>query len=564
MKFSEYKFERPNIDEIKVEFNQYIDEFNNAQSAKAQGEVIKKINGLREKVETAFSLASTRYSIDTSDKFYEEANDLVDQIAPIYSGLINNYYKALLNSKFKDELAKEWGSNIFKIAEVSLKSFDEKIIEDLQTENKLSSQYTKLLASAKIKFRGKVHTLAQLGKYMRSENRRTRRAASEAYFKFFADNMEKIDKIYDDMVHVRDTMAKKLGYKNFVELGYLRLGRTDYDASMVKNYREQISKDLVPVSQELFARQIKRIGVKNPEYYDYNLQFTSGNATPKGNKDWMIERAKTMYDELSPETSTFFRFMTDRELLDLEAKPHKAGGGYCTYFSAYKSPFIFANFNGTAGDVEVLTHEVGHAFQAYCSRDYKLPEYISPTLEACEIHSMSMEFFTWPWMDKFFLEDVDKFKFSHLSGAITFIPYGVSVDEFQHFVYENPDATPEQRRLKWREIERKYLPHLEYENNEFLQNGGYWMRQGHIFSVPFYYIDYTLAQVIAFQFFNEMHVDRKAAWEKYVTLCKLGGSQSFVSLLKECDLNLPFNDGTVKKAVEPLSAFLNSIDDTKL
>ena len=564
MKFSEFEYVRLDIDQIEVEFKALLNEFKEANSGEKQSELIKKINEIREKVETAFSLANVRYTINTSDKFYDEENNYIDEISPRYSALVNDFYRLLVSSPFIADLKKIWGEHLFNIAEVSLKSFDDKIIEDLVEENKLSSKYTKLIASARVKFRGKTMNLSQVGKYMRDTNRRTRAAASKAYYKFFADNMETIDKIYDDMVKVRDRMAKKLGYKNYVELGYYRLGRVDYNAEMVANYRKQIHEELVPLAQDLFKRQIKRTGIKNPHFYDYNLEFTSGNPTPKGNKDWMIENAKVMYDELSSETSKFFHYMSDTELLDLETKPNKASGGYCTYFATYKAPFIFANFNGTSGDVEVLTHEVGHAFQVYCSKDIEVPEYISPTLEACEIHSMSMEFFTWPWMEKFFKEDVNKFKYSHLTGAIKFVPYGASVDEFQHFVYENPDVTPAQRRQKWREIEKKYQPHLSTYNNDFLENGGFWMRQGHIFGSPFYYIDYTLAQVLAFEFFNEMHEDREKAWDKYVKLCTLGGSMSFTSLLKEVDLPLPFDDGAIRKIVEPIKKYLKNIDDSKL
>src|SRR5690554_5695718 len=152
-----------------------------------------------------------------------------------------------------------------------------------------------------------------------------------------------------------------------------------------------------------------------------------------------------MYDALSPETSKFFRFMVDKELMDLDSRANKEGGGYCTYIPDHQAPFIFANFNGTSGDVDVLTHEAGHTFQVYSSR-HLIPEYRWPTMESAEIHSMSMEFLAWPWIDKFFKEDTNKYKFDHLSGAIEFLPYGVLVDEFQHEVYENPKLSPKERR----------------------------------------------------------------------------------------------------------------------
>ena len=443
-----------------------------------------------------------------------------------------------------------------------LQTFSEEIIDDLIRENKLVTEYDKLVASAKLNFEGEIRNLSQMRPFMESKDRDIRKKASETMIGFFQENEKEFDRIYDELVKVRDKMARTLGFSDYVEMGYKRLSRSDYDSNMVANYRKQVYEDLVPVVAELKDRQRKRLGLKELKHYDEPLEYLTGNAIPKGNPDWIIDNGKKMYGELSKETDEFFSFMVERELLDLVSKKGKMAGGYCTIIPDYKSPFIFSNFNGTSGDVDVLTHEAGHAFQSYMSMGFELPEYGFPTLEACEIHSMSMEFITWPWMELFFKEEVDKYKFSHLVGAINFIPYGVTVDEFQHFVYENPTATPDERKAKWREIEKKYLPFRDYEDNEFLNNGGYWFRQGHIFSSPFYYIDYTLAQVCAFQFWIKTMQDREKAWDDYLRLCKAGGSLSFLKLVELANLDNPFVDGTIKRVVKPLKEWLDNIDDS--
>jgi len=278
----------------------------------------------------------------------------------------------------------------------------------------------------------------------------------------------------------------------------------------------------------------------------------------------MVNHASTMYSELSDETKKFFDFMTERKLLDLDSKPGKRAGGYCTYIPDYSSPFIFANFNGTSDDVDVLTHEAGHAFQNFSSRGFKVPEYIWPTYEACEIHSMSMEFITWPWMKLFFEEDEIKYKFGHLSAGVLFIPYGVTVDEFQHYVYANPSATPTDRKSKWREIEKKYLPTKDYEDNEFLEKGGYWFRQGHIFNDPFYYIDYTLAQICAYQFWIRFNENKTEAWKDYYNLCTVGGSIPFLELVDYAKLKSPFKEETFDYIAGPIKKWLDNIDDGKM
>jgi M3 family oligoendopeptidase len=433
-------------------------------------------------------------------------------------------------------------------------------MDDLQKENQLRTEYTKLLASAKIDFEGEERNLSGLNPFMESTDRVIRKKANEAKWKFFEDNQEQFDKNYDDLVKLRDKMAKKLGYKNFVEMGYARMGRTDYDAEMVSSFRKQVLDYIVPVTLKLKQKQKERLDLDSFKYYDQPIDFKDGNAKPHGQPEWIVGCAKKMYEELSPETGEFFNFMVENEMMDLVTKKGKDTGGYCTFIEKYKSPFIFSNFNGTAGDIEVLTHEAGHAFQAFRSRNFDIPEYYFPTSEACEIHSMSMEYLTWPWMDCFFKEETDKFKYSHLKGSLIFLPYGVSVDEYQHFVYENPNATPQERNNQWLAIEKKYLPYIDYDDNDFLKKGGRWQQQRHIYLSPFYYIDYCLAQICAFQFWKKSHENRENALSDYVRLCNAGGSQSFLDLVELANLVSPFKEGSIKPIVNEIENWLDNVE----
>lgn len=564
MKFSEFSYQRPNMEQIKVEFSMLLDAFKASKSASEQIAIVTDINKIRNHIESMSVLVQVRHTINTEDPFYDAENNFIDEAMPLYVEMGDQYYRALNESPFKEELRKVFGDHLFNIIDVKLKTFHPDILDDLKQENILNSKYTKLRTSAKIMFEGEERNLAQMVPFYESTNRETRKAAQIAATKFFEENEAAFDELYHEMVQVRNRIAKKLGYENFVPVGYMRLSRTDYDHHKVATYRKQVLEDLVPLTMDLRKRQMNRLGLDSLKYYDEQIAFTSGNATPKGDSTWILENGKKMYEELSKETGEFINFMLDNELLDLEAKKGKAGGGYCTYVSEYRSPFIFSNFNGTSGDIDVLTHEAGHAFQCFQSRDYELPEYQFPTLEACEIHSMSMEFLTYPWMESFFKGDVEKYKFNHVSEALLFIPYGILVDEFQHYVYENPEVSPAERKLKWRELEKKYQPYKNYEDNDFLERGGYWFRQGHIFTDPFYYIDYTLAQVCAFQFFLKSSENREKAWADYLNLCNKGGSMAFTDLLKVAGLDSPFEMGSIKKTIPALESVLNSVDDTKL
>ena len=564
MKFQDYEYSRPDLVKVDKQIDDLLHKFNAADSFAEQNTIMKKLNTLRSNVGTMKELVYIRHSINTEDEYYAKEQDFFDENMPIYQNSVFKFQKALVASKYRSELEKVWGKQLFTLAELELKTFSEEIMEDLVVENKLETEYDKLIASARIFFEGEERNLSQMRPFLESKDRAVRKQAYEAQSAFFQEHEHKFDTIYDQLVAIRDTMAKKLGYANFVDMAYDRLARSDYNAEMVANYRKQVYEDLVPIVAELKERQRKRLGLEKLTYYDEPLEFMTGNAVPKGSPTWILDRAKRMYKELSQETDEFFHYMTERELLDLVSKKGKMGGGYCTFINDYKSPFIFSNFNGTSGDVDVLTHEAGHAFQAYLSRDYEIPEYHFATYEASEIHSMSMEFITWPWMELFFENGTEKYKFSHLSGAVNFIPYGVTVDEFQHFVYENPETSPEERKAKWREIEKKYMPYRDYEENDFLNQGSYWFRQSHIFSAPFYYIDYTLAQVCAFHFWIKSRQDKENAWADYIRLCKEGGSKPFLELVKIANLQSPFVDGTIKEAVGPIKEWLDTIDDGKL
>ncbi|SCI75915.1 Zn-dependent oligopeptidases [uncultured Clostridium sp.] len=564
MKFHDFKYERPDYEKIKIEFKDLVKAMKNSHDYNELKANINKINKLRNHIESMATLVSIRYSINTQDEFYEKEKEYWDENGPHYEELNSLFYKAIVDSKFKEELTNDLGKQFMSIADYSIQSFSKDIISELQEENKLTSEYTKLLASAKIPFDGEERNLSGLGPYMTSQFRDEREKASKAYYGFFKENEEKFDELFDKLVKVRHKMAKKLGFENFVELGYIRMLRTDYNAEMVAKFRNQVSEYIVPAASRLFKRQQERLGLEELRYYDENFEFNSGNATPKGDSKFIMNNGVLMYSELSKETKEFFDFMIEHELMDLETKPGKGAGGYCTYIPDYKSPFIFSNFNSTADDIDVLTHEAGHAFQVYMSRWIEIPDINFPTYESCEIHSMSMEFITWPWMELFFKEDTDKYKFTHLGSAIKFIPYGVLVDEFQHIIYENPNMTKEERKLVWRDLENKYQPHKNYKGNDLLERGGWWFKQGHIFKNPFYYIDYTLAQICALQFWKKMREDRKSGWQDYLNICKIGGTKSFLDIVKEANLISPFEEGCVSSVIGTINEYLESIDDKNL
>ncbi|MBQ1508571.1 MAG: M3 family oligoendopeptidase [Erysipelotrichaceae bacterium] len=564
MKFTEMEYVRPDYETTAKQYEEHLNELEKAEDKGSFLKAFRALEELRTKIATMSTLAFVRHSINTKDEFYDKENEYWDETNPLYAVYDNRLSKICVGCPFKSELYDEIPETFFLIAECGLKAFSEEIVPLLQQENRLSSEYGKLKASAEIPFEGQIYNLSTISSKAEDPDRNVRKGAMDAKIKFYASHEEDFDRIYDELVKVRTQIAKTLGYETFTELAYYRMLRLDYDQSMVAAYRRQILEDIVPTVKDLYKRQAKRLGTEKVAYYDKAMEFLNGNPTPKGTYEELIEDARIMYHEMSEETGEFIDTMIENDLWDLKSRDGKEMGGYCTSIPSYKVPFIFANFNGTSGDVDVLTHEAGHAFQYSMSKDIPVLDAQWPTMESAEIASMSMEFNAWPWVHLFFKEDTDKYKFLHLSGTLKFLPYGVLVDHFQHEVYNHPEWSPMERKMCWRSLERMYQPYLDYTGADLWEKGCWWYQQGHIFESPFYYIDYTLAQVCALQFWARHQKKDPKAWHDYVTLCKLGGTKSFTGLVRAAHLRVPFEEGCLRDVVKEINAYLDSVDDRKL
>ena len=552
MKFSEMPYTRVDQKETEEKMKALIARAQNAASGEELFEVHKDMYKIQADVMTNIVIASIRHGIDTTDEFYQAEQDYYDMMMPELENYENMYQKVLLESPYRAYMEEKIGPVAFKNIEIRLKSFDEKLIPSMQEENALVTRYMKLLANAKIPFNGEECNLTMIRKYMTDGDRTVRKAAWKAASDYFLTVTDEIDEIYDKLVKNRTEQAHLMGYQNFVELGYYRMNRNDYGREEVENFRKQVKESFVPFATKLHEARRARLGLDSLKYYDNDMYFANGNPAPIGTPEEILAAGQKMYRELSPETREFFDFMMENELFDVLGRPTKEQGGYMTFIENYKSPFIFANFNGTSGDMDVITHECGHAFQGFLTRNDPIREHADITMETAEIHSMSMEYFTYGWMKNFFGDRADDYYTMHLADSSIFVPYGCMVDEFQHRVYENPEMSPKDRKNLWKELERTYRPHLDYEDDPFFGEGGWWQRQQHIFGSPFYYIDYVLASVCAMQYKVWMDEDYKAAWNSYLKLCRLSAADFYRNELKAVGLKSPFEDGTIKTLVGEL------------
>ena len=556
-RFSEMPYQRPAIEDIKNESSLLLKNWDAAKTADEQIEVIKQWDQNQVAFQSNQTLAMVHFQQATTDPKTKAEKVFFDDLSPVKLEADLNFLKRVTSSDHRDALETQIGHQAFALWDCFLGTFEPSIADLKRKEAQLCTEYSELLAGLQVEFQGKTVNLSTLRGFYGDADREVRKAAQRTRSEALGAISPDLDRIYDALVGVRHEMATKLGYENFIPLGYKRMDRTDYTDADVAEFRKQVKDYVVPLAGKIYARRASALGIDAVSFHDESVRDLSGVPRPKGDHTWMMEQAKGLFDSLGDDFGSFFRMMADCELLDLTARPGKSGGGFCADIPRYGVPFIFANFNGTQDDVNVFTHECGHAFQNWSSREQSLLVYHWPTYEAAEIHSMSLEFLSYPYMDRFFGDDAERYRTGHLEDALLFLPYGCAVDEFQHRVYEDPTMTPDERAALWTELEKTYLPHRKYDGLDHMASGRLWQQQRHIYAMPFYYIDYCLAQTCALQMWHGANQDRASVMERYRKLCSLGGSLAFTGLLKAVGLSNPFEPGSLSDVCDAAAETLD-------
>ncbi len=556
VKVSQIEYKRPDVDKLLSTLKDIKNRMQNAQSVEEFYSAHDDFRAYSEQTGTMFSLASIRFTQDTRDEFYSAEQDFLDEYAPKIRLAMAEICNCYLTSPFRSELEKRFPKVMFVNLQMEVDGNDPRILNLRVEENKLSTRYTKLLSSIQVTYNGETMPLTRIGKYFTNTDRQVRHDAYMVYAQALEDNKEQLDELYDKLVAVRTQMGQTLGYENFSPLGYLQMQRNCYTKEDIAKFRANVLKYIVPLTVKIRNKIGKDLDLGQQYVYDMDV-FAHDEPTPVGTHEQIFANASVMYNQMSQETGELFDRMVDCECFDVIAREGKSGGGYCTGLPLYKLPFIFANWNGSAGDVDVLTHEFGHALEYYKAFSIESDFLSSISMETAEVHSMSMEFLVYPWIDKFFGDKTEQYKLTHIGGALTFIPYGTIVDYFQQTCYDNPNMTPAERNAFYNKIEKQFIPYMTTEGIPAVQDGRRWQRQGHIFESPFYYIDYCLAQFTAFQFLALSQQDYDAAFTKYIKFLDYGGTKTFVELIKECGLASPFEEESFKLVVSSVEKILN-------
>ena len=560
MKFNEMTYTRPDIDALLARCRELVAKAAAAPDGDALVRLYYEQSEAFAEYNTAASLANIHYTCDTRDAYWKAEQDFFDANGPAVTNASVEISRAFLANPHVDALTEKFGTTCVAGMKNAVLSMDDRTVELQQQFNALVSRYQQIYGGALVELDGKQLTIPQLGPYKEDLDPAVRRAAYEAEAGYFDAHRAELDELYGQIVQNLNAQARVMGYHDYSELSYVRMNRIGYGPEEIRKFRDQVANDVVPQLQKVMALRAKRTGIAHPAFTDLPILFRDGNPKPIPGYKARMDAARTMYHELSPETAEFIDFMQDNELFDVESRPGKMSGGYMTSLPSYKAPFIFANWNNTSGDVDVLTHECGHAFEGYVAeRDPAIPADLEcPGMESAEIHSMAMEFLTAPWHHLLFGKDTDKYALLHAEDSFVFLAYGCEVDEFQHIMYQNPDLTSDERNAEWLKLEKKYRPWIDFAGLPFYGRGAGWQRQLHIYECPFYYIDYCLSTMAALQFFLLSLTDHKDAWERYLRLVRRAGTASYTELLETAGLKVPFEEGSIKGIAQQMTDWLET------
>ena len=560
MKFNEMTYTRPDIDALLARCRELAAKAAAAPDGDALVRLYYEQSEAFAEYNTAANLANIHYTCDTRDAYWKAEQDFFDANGPAVTNASVEISRAFLANPHVDALTEKFGTTCVAGMKNAVLSMDDRTVELQQQFNALVSRYQQIYGGALVELDGKQLTIPQLGPYKEDLDPAVRRAAYEAEASYFDAHRAELDELYGQIVQNLNAQARVMGYHDYSELSYVRKNRIGYGPEEIRKFRDQVANDVVPQLQKVMALRAKRTGIAHPAFTDLPILFRDGNPKPIPGYKARMDAARTMYHELSPETAEFIDFMQENELFDVESRPGKMSGGYMTSLPSYKAPFIFANWNDTSGDVDVLTHECGHAFEGYVAeRDPAIPADLEcPGMESAEIHSMAMEFLTAPWHHLLFGRDTDKYALLHAEDSFVFLAYGCEVDEFQHIMYQNPDLTPDERNAEWLKLEKKYRPWIDFDNLPFYGRGAGWQRQLHIYECPFYYIDYCLSTMAALQFFLLSLTDHKDAWARYLRLVRRAGTASYTELLETAGLKVPFEEGSIKGIAQQMTDWLEN------
>ncbi|MCH2142763.1 MAG: M3 family oligoendopeptidase [Phycisphaerales bacterium] len=466
----------------------------------------------------------------------------VEEIVPKLKDISFQLDRHIAQCPFADDLDQDRYGVLLRDLESDVKLFREENIPLEVEDTKLGQQYSEICGAMTVQFDGEEKTLPQMGPYMQVVDRKVRQSAFETITERRLQDADKLDEIFSQMVTVRNTIADNAGHEDFRSWSFQAKHRFDYTPATCESFHRGVRENCVPImhtSNRLRAEAMK-VDLLRPWDLDVD-PLGRDPLKPFAGADELVNRTSRLFHRVDPSLGGLFDTMREGDSLDLESRKGKAPGGYQYDRDRRRLPFIFMNAAGLMRDVDTMVHEAGHAFHSMLSRDEPLVNYRHPPIEFAEVASMSMELIAHPYLDEYLSqEDADRARRTHLEGVISSLCWIATIDAFQHWLYTHPHHTQDQREIYWLELHAIYGPDVSWEGLDTAR-AKLWHRQLHLFEVPFYYIEYGIAQLGALQMWLMYREDPARAIDHYRTAMSLGGSKPLPALFDAAGLQFDFS-----------------------
>ncbi|MGN4560917.1 M3 family oligoendopeptidase [Bacillus cereus group sp. MYBK5-2] len=478
---------------------------------------------------------------------FEHDQQFVKPLLKRYQNLLDNKY---LESPFRMEL----DSNLYGLLDAKIKNaqklFCEDNIELEIKEDKLVTEYFEITGGLSAIWDGEEKTITELQSYLQDSNRDIRKKAKTIISEQFLSVEKELQNILNQLIEIRHQKAKNIQLENYRDYMFKKYERFDYSAIDCYELAESIRKYVVPLKDKILLEQKDKLQVDTLRPWDVSAVTPDQKVLkPITNENDLIEKSTHIFNKLDVEFSALLNRMYKHNCLDLTSRKGKAAGGFCEYLPASQLSYIFMNLNYTQDDIVTFIHEMGHSIHNELIKPLKLRQYIEIPAETAELASMTMELFSLNYWDTFYTDkkDLKQAKINFFKDVISYLPIMLIVDQFQHWLYENPSHTSEERNEKYLQLQKHYqssVIHIDGYENWIATS---WLPVLHIFEVPFYYIEYAIAQLGALQMYKQYKEDPKQALENYKKALSLGSSQSIKEVYDAAGIRFDFSGETIKE-----------------
>lgn len=558
LELREYKYYKDDIDQYNPEnLKKWVKDLENEKPTTVSEleEFISKVDELCYKIGDIGATLYIKMTCDTSDtKIRDDYTYFEENITAYYSPKDFNFKKIISESPAFDEWAKthEETGLLFKSLLIKDKEmFREENVPLYTKESALGVEYRSIIGGTTINFNGEEKTFPEMEVFLEDSDRQVRESAWRASNNKILEHKDKLNDLFDKLYDLRVNIAKNAGFSNYRDYVHKDKGRFSYTVSDIYDFHDAVESEILPLIKSLNKKRCDSLKIESLRPWDTKVSLDGITLKPVESLDLLIPKTIKIMEKTDPEFGQNFSSMNDTNLLDLFGRKNKAPGGYSYPLYKYGASFIFMNAVGTQSDLNTITHEVGHACHEFAQKNHKYTSFLSLPMEAAELASMAMEMVTLPHWRECYQEDkiYNKVRLDHIENALKFFPWCMTVDSFQHKIYtDSPDAMS--REVAFLDIMTRYSDSIGVdwsglENEKAVR----WMRQLHIFELPFYYIEYAIAQLGALAIYREYKKDAKKAVNNYKKFLAKGYQVPLTKLYKEAGIELKFTKEYIRDLV---------------